>query len=137
MVIRIGLIHVKRALPHRGGQNSRLSRQFQGLEFQKIVTVLHFHIFLIKFDQIPLFCHNRHDFQIDFTKVVWFPHFNKILQSGFPGKFCNKFCHPLWGEGIFNLEKLIGSDRSFINLMLNLTILHANFDIKLAILNLI
>ena len=29
-----------------------------------------FQIFLIKFDQFPSFCHNFHDFQIDFTKVV-------------------------------------------------------------------
>ncbi len=60
----------------------------------------HFQIFLILFDQIPSFCHNFRGLQIDFTKVIWIPtlwprDFDTILQSGFPGKFCNKLWHPL------------------------------------------
>ena len=64
-------------------------REEWALRLQGILTVSD-HIsslFLIKFDKIPSFPHNVHDFQIDL--LSGFPHFDTILLSGFPCKFCN------------------------------------------------
>ncbi len=66
--------------PYRGGRNSRL------VVFDSLRP--HFQTFFIQFDQIPSFCHK---------KSSWFPHFDTFLLYGFPGKFCNKHWHPLWG----------------------------------------
>ena len=50
----------------------RLSWQFKYTGIPENFRFRHdFQIFLTKFDQIPIFGHNFHDFKIDFTKVVW------------------------------------------------------------------
>ena len=77
---------------------------FKDLNSRKNTVLDHISIlFLIKFVQIPSFCHNLHDFQKDFTKSSGFPHIDKTLQSGFPDKFCNNFDILYIGEH-FKLE---------------------------------
>ncbi len=61
----------------------------------------HFLVILIKFDQIPSFCHNFHDFQMYFTKVVWISTLWHNFAVWISRYVLQQTLTSLWGEGIF------------------------------------